>query len=171
MGLRRKVAVRLDFFHYTLPVRSLHTPLSKLMQHLASLAVLLLVLAPLVSRTSGNAHSFLESPLCQSRTTQADAAPGLVVRFINDHRFRISADAGAVNALPGIKHDMQGAATQHASVCDYCGLAARLLPWLLIALVVFALIRARRASERCVAVRVCAARWWAHSPRGPPLFA
>ncbi|MFC7521028.1 DUF2946 family protein [Xanthomonas populi] len=127
------------------------------MQHLAFLAVLLLVLAPLVSRTLGNTHSFLGVPLCQSRTTQAEAAPGLVVRFINEH-----------NSI--IKHDMEGAGAQHASVCDYCVLAARLLPWLLIAVVVFALIRAKIFGERCVAVRVCAGRCWAHSPRGHPLL-
>ena len=124
LALRQCVAARPLFFHYTSPVSTPLPPLRRLMQHLACLAVLLLVCAPLVSRTLNGAQRFLDAPLCQSQPDQA------------------------------------GNATRSG-----------LLPWLLVVLLVFPLLRAAVPGEGTVAPGSLKARWRAHTPRGPPLQA
>ncbi|MEA9534127.1 DUF2946 family protein [Xanthomonas campestris pv. campestris] len=144
------------------------SPLLKLMRHLAWLAVVLLVLAPVVSRALSHASGFLEVALCRSGTLQPAlsdpmTAPGLAKTA--------QVEVGALAAWPDIHHDLQQAGSHVGFACDYCVLAARLLTWLLVALVTFALVQASLPGERVIASGLSTARWRAHAPRGPPLLA
>ncbi|MEA9577907.1 DUF2946 family protein [Xanthomonas nasturtii] len=145
------------------------SPLFSMMQRLACLALLLLLVAPLVSRTLENASGVLDGPLCHSQPWPAGEAADAV----GVHAAQLSADAqaGTAKRWPSAQHDLHHTDGGHAFACDYCLLAARLLPWLLLACVLFALRRGRRAVERLAAAAPPAARWLAHAPRGPPLFA
>ncbi|KHL58393.1 hypothetical protein OZ13_04685 [Xanthomonas cannabis pv. cannabis] len=140
------------------------------MQRLACLALLLLLIAPLVSRTLENASGFLDAPLCHSQPWNAGEARDAVVG--KPHAAQRSADAQAatVNRWLSDMQELHHADGGHAVACDYCLLAARLLPWLLTACLLWALSRDRLAVAHLAATSPTAARWWAHAPRGPPQF-
>lgn len=173
LALRQCVAARPLFFHYTSPVSTPLPPLRRLMQHLACLAVVLLVCAPLVSRTLNGAQRFLDAPLCQSQPDQAgNATRSVLLRAkIAGDESPASINSAALDAWPGSMHHEDHGAAHGALACDYCVLSARLLPWLLVVLLVFPLLRAAVPGEGTVAPGSLKARWRAHTPRGPPLQA
>jgi hypothetical protein len=121
---------------------------------LAALAIVLMLVAPLLSRwqqMQPRAMAADAGALCTSRGLQWPLSP---VATAAPH-------AGA--------HDADGAML-HEHACDYCLLAARLLPWLAVLLVLLPWLRhhARPALPRTPAV--AAGVWRAHAARGPPLF-
>lgn len=132
---------------------------------LACLAVLLMLVAPLISRWS---QAQAVEPMCTSGPAP-DAGgslhaghPGLMTQT--------AAHQHDVAVLPLKPHtgDHAGA---HGEACDYCVLAARLLPWL--ALLVLCLLQGRPAPA-LLHRQVRAAsmvRWAALGARGPPLHA
>ncbi|UXA54687.1 DUF2946 family protein [Xanthomonas prunicola] len=156
------------FFITLCRVRLRSSPLFSMMQRLACLALLLLLVAPLVSRTLENAASVLDGPLCHSQPWQAGEALDAVGG--KAHAAQRSADVLTATAERwlGDKQDLRHADGGHAVACDYCLLAARLLPWLLLACLLWALSRCRLAVARLAIASPIAARWWAHAPRGPP---
>ncbi|MDC8748606.1 DUF2946 family protein [Xanthomonas campestris] len=143
------------------------------MQHLACLAVVLLVCAPLVSRTLDGAQHFLDVPLCQSQPDHAGNAmrSALLLAKIAGAESLVSINSAALDAWPGSMHHQDHGAAHGALACDYCVLSARLLPWLLVVLLVFTLLRAVVPGEGTVAPGSIKARRRAHTPRGPPLQA
>ncbi|MEA9941252.1 DUF2946 family protein [Xanthomonas campestris pv. raphani] len=171
VGLRRRVAGGLRFFHYTLPVRLLPSPLFSLMQRLACLAVLLLLCAPLVSRTLADTSRFLDAPLCHSQPWQLSDASEADGSSVHAMRRLADAQAGAAHQELSAEHRLHNAGGGNAGACEYCLLATRLLPLLLMACLLFAPVRDRLAVARRAVAGPVAARWWAHAPRGPPLVA
>ncbi|WP_420010205.1 DUF2946 family protein [Xanthomonas sacchari] len=119
----------------------------------ALLAALLLVVAPMASRLLEAAT--LPVPLCTAAGLQADA--------------NVPPQHGAVHAG---HEDASGTQRDHGpahAACDYCLLAARLLPWLAIVLLLAGALPAP-ATATPLRHRIHAAvRWRAHAPRGPPL--
>ncbi|WP_295928118.1 DUF2946 family protein [uncultured Xanthomonas sp.] len=120
---------------------------------LAALALGLLLLAP---------------PISQWRQARAEAATLQDQALCTSDGLRLAALAGAVSAAHGGHHDDAGLA--HAPACDYCLLAARLLPWvvLLLALLPWRCPPVPVAARHSLVVTAAARR--AHPPRGPPLF-
>ncbi|KMM75946.1 hypothetical protein ACP93_09025 [Xanthomonas sp. NCPPB 1128] len=120
---------------------------------LAALALGLLLLAP---------------PISQWRQAQAEATALQNQALCTSGGLRLAALAGAMSAAHGGHHDDAGLA--HAPACDYCLLAARMLPWvaLLLALLPWRCPPAPVAVLRRRVVTAFARR--AHPVRGPPLF-
>jgi len=121
---------------------------------LAMLAIVLMLAAPLLSRwqqaRSGDWAAAAASALCTSRGLQSVLAlPAL----------SLPAHAGA--------HDDGGMA--HEQACDYCLLAARLLPLLALLLLVLPWLRQRAPLAASRAPVVDTGIWRAHAARGPPL--
>ena len=122
---------------------------------LAVVAIVLMLAAPLLSRwqqaRSGGWAAAAAGALCTSRGLQSIFALPAV---------SLPAHAGV--------HDEDG--MPHAQACDYCLLAARLLPLLALLLLVLPWLRQRPplASPRPPVVDTCI--WRAHAARGPPLF-
>ncbi|MEB1528335.1 DUF2946 family protein [Xanthomonas campestris pv. campestris] len=122
---------------------------------LATLAIVLMLTAPLLSRwQQAQSSAWTDAgagALCSSRGLQA--SPSLPIAMMASH-------AGV--------HDDGG--MSHEQACDYCLLAARLLPWVALLLVLLPWLRPRLpAASRCIRI-VKAAPWRAHAARGPPLF-
>lgn len=148
---------------YTAAMHALHR--HRLLHLLACLAVALMLLAPLISRWS---QARMLEPMCMSGPALSTSAA-----VHASH-----APAQAHSAVPR-DHGMPGApqragdhdAALHGEACDYCMLAARLLPWL--ALLVLCLLQRRPVPMPLpAAVRAWSAlRWTALGARGPPLYA
>lgn len=120
---------------------------------LAALALGLLLLAP---------------PISQWRQAQAEPAALQDQALCSSGGLRLVALAGAGPVAHGGHRDDAGLA--HAPACDYCLLAARLLPWVALSL---ALLSWRCPPAPLAALRSCvvmATARRAHPPRGPPLF-
>lgn len=130
---------------------------------LACLAVALMLVAPLISRWS-QAQS--AEPMCMS-----GPALGMGGSLHTDHRAMLAQTAAHQHdsvVSPAKPQTGKHAAATHGEACDYCVLAARLLPWL--ALVVLCLLQIRPAP---VPVHTHAhtgpvVRWAALGARGPP---
>ncbi|MCW0366328.1 hypothetical protein NB699_001311 [Xanthomonas sacchari] len=121
----------------------------------ALLAALLLVVAPVASRLLETAS--LSVPMCT--TTGLQAMPEL------------PPEHGAAHAIHADHHEVSGAQRDHGpahAACDYCLLAARLLPWLAIVLLLAAVLPAPRAATPLRHRVHAAVRWRAHGARGPP---
>lgn len=119
----------------------------------ALLAALLLVVAPVASRLLEAAS--LSVPMCTAAGLQADA--DLLPQHATIH-------AG--------HDDESGAQRDHGlahAACDYCLLAARLLPWLAIVLLLAASLPAPTAITSLRHRGHAAVRWRAHAARGPPI--
>lgn len=135
----------------------------RLLPLLACLAVVLMLVAPLISRWS-QAQS--AEPMCMS-------APALSAES--------SLHAGHRTRPPGIAthaHSDAATATQHAGsheaathgeACDYCVLAARLLLLLIVALLCLLQLRPTPAPAYTQASAGPVFRWAALGARGPPL--
>ncbi|TYD32567.1 hypothetical protein CEK63_17640 [Xanthomonas sontii] len=119
----------------------------------ALLAALLLVVAPVASRLLEDAS--LPVPMCTAAGLQA------------------AADVLPQHAAVHAGHDdASGAQRDHGpahAACDYCLLAARLLPWLAIVLLLAAVLPPPRAATPLRHRVHAALRWRAHAARGPPL--
>ena len=126
------------------------------MHRLALLAALLMIAAPLISRWLQTTPDTTQ-PMC---ITQQDhsivAADGHA-----GHAAMMAAHAGHV---PAPEHAL------HEYACDYCMLAARLLPWLAVALLLWTLPRGPRVSTLAAYPAVAAVLWPAHAARGPPIY-
>lgn len=153
---------RADTAAYTAPMSSAHR--HRLLHLLACLAVALMLVAPLISRWS---QARAPEPMCMSGPAPAAAAV---------HAGHAPAQAhGAVppdHAMAGAMHHAGDHDTAlHGEACDYCMLAARLLPWL--ALLVLCLLPRRPVQMPLPAtVRAWSALHWpALGARGPPLSA
>ncbi|WP_369915817.1 DUF2946 family protein [Xanthomonas sp. NCPPB 3005] len=122
---------------------------------LALLAIALMLAAPLLSRLqqarSGDWAAAAAEALCTSRGLQ----PVLAL------------PAASSPAHAGV-HDDGGMA--HEQACDYCLLAARLLPLLALLLLVLPWLRQRAPLAAPRAPVVDTGIWRAHAARGPPLY-
>ncbi|WP_234006558.1 DUF2946 family protein [Xanthomonas sacchari] len=117
------------------------------------LATLLLAVAPVASRLLEAVA--LPVPLCTAAGLQADA--------------NVPPQHGAVHAgHTDASGTQRGHGPAHAA-CDYCLLAARLLPWLAIVLLLAAGLPAPTAATPLCHRIHAAVRWRAHAARGPPL--
>ncbi|MCC4605247.1 DUF2946 family protein [Xanthomonas campestris] len=134
------------------------------MHLLACLAVLLLLVAPLISRWN---QAPSQEPMCISGPAGSLAAAllrqqGLLAPHASHH---------AGHASETGQHPGDHAAARHGEACDYCVLAARLLPWLVLAVLCLLQLRPTTLSTRVGGPRRAALRWAAHGARGPPLSA
>ncbi|WP_045728332.1 DUF2946 family protein [Xanthomonas sp. GPE 39] len=128
---------------------------SSLCAALAVLAVGLLLLAPLISR--------YQQALSSEVTLQGQA-------LCTSSGLRLPGLAGSVLAAQDEDGHHHDAGLAHAPACDYCLLAARLLPWVALLL---ALLPWRCNPAPDVAVRsvfAAADLRCAHPARGPPLL-
>ncbi|WP_115049775.1 DUF2946 family protein [Xanthomonas arboricola] len=132
---------------------------------LACLAVLLMLVAPLISRWSQPPSG---EPMCTSGP--ALAADGSLHAGHPAMPTPPAAHQHDAAASPAVPHSGDHAAA-HGEACDYCVLAARLLPWL--ALLVLCLLQRRPAPVPVHRHARAAAtvRWAALGARGPPLQA
>lgn len=122
---------------------------------LAALAIVLMLAAPLLSRwqqaRSGDWAAAAAGALCTSSGLQSV----LALPAVSSH-----AHSGA--------HDDGGIA--HEQACDYCLLAARLLPLLAVLLLVLPWLHQRAPLAAPRAPLVDTGTWRAHAARGPPLY-
>ena len=134
-----------------------------LMHRLAFVAVVLMVGAPLLSRA-------LQAPFIQAQAmcTHAGASGEVMEALSLADLAQTMRDGGADTS--GGSHDLPGHGGNDVA-CDYCVLAARLLPWLVVALWVLPLLRVRTPDFRVLPSAAVAALWPAHAPRGPPQLA
>ncbi|QDI02486.1 DUF2946 domain-containing protein [Xanthomonas cerealis pv. cerealis] len=122
---------------------------------LAVVAIVLMLTAPLLSRwqqaRSGDWAAAAAGALCTSGGVQSILALPAV-------------------SLPGHTGAHDDGRMLHAQACDYCLLAARLLPLLAVLLLLLPWLRQRPplASPRPPVVDRCS--WRAHAARGPPWF-
>lgn len=124
---------------------------------LATVAVLLMLCAPLLSRWMQSRDYGMVaalSALCSSRSTDVMPSHALPA----PHRL---AGVAAGDGERGMAHE---------AACDYCLLAARLLPWLAALVLLLPLLRGAAPAP---AGRLPSSRslvWRAHAARAPPLF-
>lgn len=119
------------------------------------LAIVLMLAAPLLSRwqqARPGAGVAAAGALCTSRGLQALPALPTV----------------AMSLHAGVRDD--GGGMPHEPACDYCVLAARLLPLLALLLLVLPWLRQRATLAPPCPPLVGAGSWRAHAARGPPLF-
>jgi hypothetical protein len=146
-------------------------PFLTFMHRLALVATLLMVCAPLVSRwlqaLPGDAQ-----PLCTSEGLREvmSVLPQASAAHVGHAMHAVAATAG--DTYEGQRPvDEMADHTDHGFACDYCVLAARLLPWLAVALLLLPLLRAIAPQFRVLLLVPAAPHWPAHAPRGPPLLA
>ncbi|WP_230596837.1 DUF2946 domain-containing protein [Xanthomonas albilineans] len=120
---------------------------------LAVLAIGLLLLAPLISR-------------CQQAPSGEVALHGQAL--CTSSGLRLPGLAGSALPVQAGHHDDAGLA--HAPLCDYCLLAARLLPWMVLLLVLLPWRGTSAPDASVCSVFATADLGRAHPARGPPLF-
>jgi hypothetical protein len=132
------------------------------MHRLALIAALLMVVAPLISRWL-QWQPETTMPLC------TDAARASTeVQMLGD------ASSHAGHHADAAQRPASPAAAEHAMheyACDYCLLAARMLPWLALAVLLWWLPRCRRVFAAAIYPVVATPPWPAHAARGPPVHA
>ncbi|PPV05526.1 hypothetical protein XBLMG947_3334 [Xanthomonas bromi] len=139
----------------------------RLLPLLACLAVVLMLVAPLISRWS---QAQPTEPMCMS-------APALSAESSLHAGHRTPSPAAAAHphhsalALSGSRHTGTHDAAMHGEACDYCVLAARLLPLLIVAVLCLLQLRPTLARARTQAGARSVLRWSALGARGPPLHA
>lgn len=137
------------------------------MHRLALLAVLLMLVAPLLSRAL-QALPPLDQPMCstgsQSPAEQPDASSA-------EHALHAGMAGHAAGPSMSGDDSRIGAHATHEYACDYCVLAARLLPWLVAVLLLWPLLHAAVPRPCLTWAVLLPSRWPAHSARGPPLVA
>ncbi|ATS22287.1 hypothetical protein PK69_04480 [Xanthomonas phaseoli pv. phaseoli] len=137
----------------------------RLLPLLACLAVVLMLVAPLISRWS---QAQPIEPMCMG-------VPALSAESSLHAGHRTQPPAMAVDAHPGAVVNTQHAgshdAATHGEACDYCVLAARLLPVLIVALLCLLQLRPTPAPAVTQASARAVFRWAALGARGPPLAA
>jgi len=127
------------------------------MQRLALLATLLMACAPVVSRWMQSAPSWPAQAMCTTEGLRL--ADGVLLA----HAGHAGIAAQAPDAAP--------AHADHGLACDYCVLAARVLPMLAFALPVPPVLPVLAPVETTAFPPPTASPWPAHAPRGPPLRA
>ncbi|ASK97665.1 hypothetical protein NY98_11065 [Xanthomonas citri pv. fuscans] len=137
----------------------------RLLSLLACLAVVLMLVAPLISRWS---QAQPIEPMCTG-------APALSAEnsLHAGHRTQpagLAADAHS-GAVANTRHAGTHDAATHGQACDYCVLAARLLPLLIVALLCLLQLRPTPAPVLAQAGARSVCRWAALGARGPPLAA
>ena len=139
------------------------------MQRLAALAVLLMLVAPLVSRWVQTQREMALGAMCTAQGMEMSAVLPMMGMVHDMSGMAHDMRGGYVHGEKGGGHADGGMAT-HEEACEYCALAARLLPLLLV-LVLLAPLLYRQASPLWRAfVFVAGVHWPAHPARGPPLF-
>ncbi|WP_343237288.1 DUF2946 family protein [Xanthomonas sp.] len=121
------------------------------------MAVLLMLCAPLLSRwgqSRDNGIAAALSALCSNRSMDV----------IPSHALPTSHPLAGAGAGDG-EHGMADEAA-----CDYCLLAARLLPWLAALVLLLPLLRSAAASPAGRRPSSRSLVWRAHAARAPPLF-
>ncbi|WAW88030.1 DUF2946 family protein [Xanthomonas citri pv. malvacearum] len=137
----------------------------RLLPLLACLAVALMLVAPLISRWS---QAQPIEPMCMG-------VPALSAARALQAGHRTQPTGMAADAHSGAVANMQHAGTHdaatHGQACDYCVLAARLLPLLIVALLCLLQPRSAPAPVLTQAGARSVFRWAALGARGPPLAA
>ncbi|MCL1499321.1 DUF2946 family protein [Xanthomonas nasturtii] len=137
----------------------------RLLPLLACLAVVLMLVAPLISRWS-QTHS--TEPMCTS-------VPALSADSSLQAGHQLQPPGAAAHRHHGDPLASQQAGTHdaatHGEACDYCVLAARLLPLLVVALLCLLQLRATPAPAHMQAGAGSSLRWSALGARGPPRHA
>jgi hypothetical protein len=139
---------------------------------LALLATLLVIVGPLVSRWQ---RGGVQPPVAMAAQAVAAAsqAPATMPGMHHHHHPSPATQASPPVAAPQIRPDPAAPADPHAghdmgADCEYCLLAARLLPWLVFALLVLPLLRAPAPRVHAVLGQPGKA-WQGHlGARGPP---
>ncbi|AUI91493.1 DUF2946 family protein [Xanthomonas oryzae] len=135
----------------------------RLLPLLACLAVVLMLVAPLISRWSQTQST---EPMCMSAPALSAASS-----LHADHRYEppvIAAQANPGAALAA-QHPGSHDAAIHGEACDYCVLAARVLPLLIVALLCLLQLRPTPVPAHIQASARSVFRWAALGARGPPL--
>lgn len=127
------------------------------MHRLALLATLLMACAPVVSRWVQATPAWPGQAMCTTDGLRAagDVLPG-------------QADPAGVGAQDPGGPPSHG---DHGPACDYCVLAARLLPTPAIALPLAPPLSAAALANTVSSPPPDASHWPAHAPRGPPIHA
>lgn len=143
-------------------------PFLAAMHRLAFVATLLMVCAPLVSRWLQAAPPDPQA-LCTTEGLRVAALASPAMDGAHAGH-AMATTAGEAHGGGHAPDDGSGHA-EHGFACDYCVLAARLLPWLAVALLVLPLLRAMAPGLRFAAIAPASTYWPAAVPRGPPLHA
>ncbi|UXA68076.1 DUF2946 family protein [Xanthomonas prunicola] len=134
----------------------------RLLPLLACVAVVLMLVAPLISRWSQTQST---EPMCMS-------APAVSAESSLHADHRPQPPGIAAPAHPGaalaLQHSGSHGAATHGEACDYCVLAARLLPLLIVALLCLLQLLPMRAPAHTQASAGSVFRWAALGARGPP---
>jgi len=157
------------------------------MLQFAFAAVLLMVLAPLVSRAlqaphqehgshpghDAHAEVALSSAPEHAHPDHHHAGMTAPTAEASDSLHTAHAHGAApVDAGPAGQTSPSAPADPHAlhgEACDYCLMASRLLPWLAVCLLLLPLLWRPLPPARHAVVHHRALRWPAHAARGPPL--
>lgn len=139
----------------------------QVMHRLALMGALLMAIAPVVSRWVQSATDPLGQPtaLCSSRGMQQLDLGVIMASAHAAHTMSMDL------AMPGMDHGNAGAmpVDHHDGVaCDYCVLAANLLPFVLGLLVLPLLLHAAMRLPVVQRMPRAASAWPAHGARGPP---
>lgn len=133
------------------------------MIRLALLATLLMLLAPLVSRALQDQDVAEHAGHAMGR--EDASGPHLAHPAHHAHAGH-AVPAAAPDSAPKMPADPHAL---HGEACEYCVLSARLLPWLVVALVLVPALRWRAIPAATSSpVPLAARRWPAHAVRGPP---
>jgi len=119
------------------------------------LAMLLMLVAPVISRWQ-QANVPVDDPVLCHSETYADAE--------NTHAHHSSHNTSSDDVSHNDHHD------DHGIACDYCVLVARLLPLLVLAWLLPALLPHAVPNAWRVTPVPQAAYWPAPNPRGPPFY-
>jgi hypothetical protein len=139
----------------------------QVMHRLALMGALLMAIAPVVSRWVQSDTDPLRqlTALCTSRGMQQLALGAVMASAHAAHTLSMDMamsgmDHGDAGAMPVDHHD--------GMACDYCVLAATLLPFVLVLLVLPLLLHAAMRLPVMPMVPRAASAWPAHGARGPP---
>ncbi|MBB4125834.1 hypothetical protein GGR77_001105 [Xanthomonas translucens] len=139
----------------------------QVMYRLALMGALLMTVAPVVSRWVQSATDPLGqlTALCTSRGVQRLDLGAVIGSAHATHATSLDLtmpgmDQGNTGAMPADHHD--------GMACDYCVLAANLLPFVLVLLVLPLLLHAAMRLPAAQMMPRATSAWPAHGARGPP---
>ncbi|WP_235444083.1 DUF2946 family protein [Xanthomonas graminis] len=139
----------------------------QVMHRLALMGALLMAIAPVVSRWVQSDTDPLRqlTALCTSRGMQQLELGAVMASAHAAHAMAMDM------AMPGMEHGNAGAMPMDhhdRMACDYCMLAASLLPFVLVLLVLPLLLHAAMHLPVAQSVPRARSAWPAHGARGPP---
>ena len=132
------------------------------MSSLALLAALLVAVAPVVSRALQAAHPAAHAAMPMGASMMAPMATEVPAGA--GHHGLAATHAEGHSQAPADPH------ASHGQACDYCVIAAQLLPWLAVLLVLAAPLQRLVPQLPRIAIRSASPRWPAHPAQGPPLL-